>query len=298
MEGLKSPSKRKIDANRQNGKKGKGPVTVNGIAISRYNAVAHGIFAQAIIIPGREDREKQRDFDVLHHQLRDDLLPVGIQEEIIVEKMACLLWRQRRLLWAEAGEARRAEGVGVLAIYEPLSSPQSVDLQQGREEEIPSAWSKGTKTFVVLNQKLLAIRREVENTGQLSEASRSYLEITYGTDSSFFSTGKSATRSDQVNPKINMYKKNCQSDQSSGSQKETLLGDIDRLRETQDWELARHIKLLKDIETTRRSIPLGQSSETILRYDAALEKQYYRAMQMLKILQDERRARKSLSLNM
>src|SRR5258708_23813458 len=51
--------------------------------------------------------EPQSDFDSLLSGLRDDLRPEGMLEKILVEKLASLIWRQRRLLMAEGAEIRK-----------------------------------------------------------------------------------------------------------------------------------------------------------------------------------------------
>jgi hypothetical protein len=48
--------------------------------------------------------EPRPQFDALLRGLRHDLMPRGILEEILVEKLATNLWRYRRLLEAESGE--------------------------------------------------------------------------------------------------------------------------------------------------------------------------------------------------
>jgi hypothetical protein len=80
-----------------------GPRTPEGKDKSKYNAVKHGIFSKVILLKG----EPRMLFDALLDGLFNDLHPEGTLEEILVEKLAILLWRYRRLIVAEAknGEA-------------------------------------------------------------------------------------------------------------------------------------------------------------------------------------------------
>lgn len=80
-----------------------GPRTPEGKDKSKYNAVKHGIFSKVILLKG----EPRIVFDALVDGLFNDLHPKGTLEEILVEKLAILLWRYRRLIVAEAkiGEA-------------------------------------------------------------------------------------------------------------------------------------------------------------------------------------------------
>jgi hypothetical protein len=79
-----------------------GPRTPTGKDRSKRNALKHGIFSKTVLLKG----EPQSDFDSLLRGLRDDLRPEGMLEKILVEKLASLIWRQRRLLMAEGAEIR------------------------------------------------------------------------------------------------------------------------------------------------------------------------------------------------
>ena len=79
-----------------------GPRTPEGKDKSKYNAVKHGIFSKVILLKG----EPRIVFDALVDGLFNDLHPKGTLEEILVEKLAILLWRYRRLIVAEAKTER------------------------------------------------------------------------------------------------------------------------------------------------------------------------------------------------
>jgi hypothetical protein len=51
--------------------------------------------------------ESEKDLTSLVSGLRADLQPVGALEETLVEKLATLFWRYRRLIRAEAGEIEK-----------------------------------------------------------------------------------------------------------------------------------------------------------------------------------------------
>ena len=92
-------SEKQILANRRNAQKSTGPQTIKGKTASRNNAFKHGLLSTDVIIPG-EDPEI---FAYLTSQLDVELEPVGFQEAEIVERMAILMWRLRRLYRVEAG---------------------------------------------------------------------------------------------------------------------------------------------------------------------------------------------------
>lgn len=92
-------SKRQIEANRRNARNSKGPKTKKGKAVSRFNAVRHGLTAEEIVIPG----EVEQDFRQLHQRLITELDPKGVLETQIVERIAVAFWRLRRSSRIEAG---------------------------------------------------------------------------------------------------------------------------------------------------------------------------------------------------
>jgi hypothetical protein len=52
-----SASSRRIGANKQNAKKSTGPRTEQGKAVSRLNALQHGILSGELVLPGENSRE-------------------------------------------------------------------------------------------------------------------------------------------------------------------------------------------------------------------------------------------------
>jgi hypothetical protein len=81
-----------------------GPRTAQGKQRSKYNAVKHGIFA-AVVLPKSESRVQ---YESLLRGLLEDLCPHGRLEETLVEKLAMLLWRHRRLIRTEIAEIRNS----------------------------------------------------------------------------------------------------------------------------------------------------------------------------------------------
>lgn len=77
-----------------------GPQTELGKERSKHNALRHGIFSKVAVLKG----ESQAEFDALQKGLRGDCKPEGTLEELLVDKLAVLIWRFRRFLIAERAE--------------------------------------------------------------------------------------------------------------------------------------------------------------------------------------------------
>jgi hypothetical protein len=83
--------------------KATGPRTKRGKQKSSRNATKHGIFSDVALLKD----ESPSKFNSMLNGLRNDFRPVGELEQILVDKLASLLWRTRRVLIAEGAEIRR-----------------------------------------------------------------------------------------------------------------------------------------------------------------------------------------------
>ena len=88
-----------------------GPRTSIGKRRSSMNSLKHGMLSGHLILEG----ESRSDFDKLHHGLRCYFQPQGAMESHLVEHLATLMWRRRRVVAAETGMISRSPGfVGML----------------------------------------------------------------------------------------------------------------------------------------------------------------------------------------
>lgn len=85
--------------NRRNALKSTGPTTPEGRAVSRMNALRHGLTAKSVLLPD----ERAEDFVAFAEDLHADLDPVGALEEVLAERIVAAAWRLRRVLRVEAG---------------------------------------------------------------------------------------------------------------------------------------------------------------------------------------------------
>jgi len=91
-----SVSKKQLVANRQNAKKG-GVKTLEGKALTRLNALKHGLLSQEVLLAEESD-EALTD---LEQRLVSDLQPEGELERIMVDRIVSSMWRLKRTLKVE-----------------------------------------------------------------------------------------------------------------------------------------------------------------------------------------------------
>ncbi len=85
-------SETQVAANRENGKLG-GVKTEEGKAITRYNAVKHGLTAKLVVARG----ESPMAFNQLRDNLITELCPQGELEIMLVDRIAAFTWKLRRV---------------------------------------------------------------------------------------------------------------------------------------------------------------------------------------------------------
>lgn len=89
-------SEKQIEANRQNAKLG-GVKTDEGKAVSRYNALKHGILSEEVLLKG----ESGKALIELGRKLRTELKPETELELLLADRIVANTWRLKRALRGE-----------------------------------------------------------------------------------------------------------------------------------------------------------------------------------------------------
>jgi len=93
-------SDRQLEANRRNAAKSHGPITPEGRAAVRLNALKHGLTAAEIILPTTEDK---LEFEQFQAAFVEECQPVGPIEQVLVEDIVVNRWRMTRVRKMEPG---------------------------------------------------------------------------------------------------------------------------------------------------------------------------------------------------
>lgn len=103
-------SRRQIAANRRNAARSTGPRTPEGRAVSSVNAVRHGVLSNRFVA----EHENLSEFSALLDDLIAEFEPETALESLLIERLAILFWRERRLASAEAEQTdlQYLNGVG------------------------------------------------------------------------------------------------------------------------------------------------------------------------------------------
>lgn len=160
---------KKIEANRRNARQSTGPKTEAGKQASRFNAVTHGLLAKGVVITAGDYREDEQEFAQLLDDLREQFMPVGVAEDLEVQKIALCYWRTMRAVRYEHGAIRKR--TGALREREELRREERFDsaLRVGSDLE------QSSRGIHYLIDGLEEVKQEVLD-GTLPRESREWLE--------------------------------------------------------------------------------------------------------------------------
>lgn len=91
-------TERQRRANRRNAQRSTGPRTPAGRAVSSRNATRHGVLSAQVVVA---DGESAEEFNALREGLQQEFTPEGVVEATLVDQLAILIWRNRRLAASE-----------------------------------------------------------------------------------------------------------------------------------------------------------------------------------------------------
>jgi hypothetical protein len=278
----KTPSPKQIAANRRNAKKSTGPKTPQGRAVSKMNALKHGILSKEAVVRGRCIKEDDRELAALHQRLWEDLQPVGLLEEMLVDDIVTARWRRRRALKAEAGEIALNvdKGQWDRKFQNPL-----VDRQHWETHGDP-VYDMGNSylgSFIIEN-KLKQVRNAVEQEGELTEATVQF-SLFHG-DANMLSDDLGKLRSRfQQNPE------GLEPAALRARQKAEVLAYIDEKLNFISWhkpECEQNEEKQEEARQAAAVLPSIEVLDKIMRYETKLERQWHRAMNQLERLQRRR----------
>lgn len=275
---------KQADANRRNAAHSTGPVTESDKAIPSRNALKHGLLAKEIVIDGGEGAESQEEFDAVILDLKNQFDPQGPLEEMLVEKIEVSYWRLRRAHRYEVGIIRRDLGKAVARYYErdPFRQGETrrrddeVDAKVSEAQELQKAWQDDRNQFTKMHKAgkdLQEIYGWQDNWDAFYEEWLQDIEELE--DESPAGICRAANQAGWTDDKIWQAHIDLCTDQM-----EVQARAIQGLRQQkQDNQLA------LQVEKKIGCIPKPRDLERLLKYEGAIERQFYKAIDQLERLQ-------------
>ncbi len=269
----------------ENGKESRatGPRTLLGKQRSKHNATTHGIFSRVALLAG----ESQSEFDSLLEGLRRYFHPKGTLEEILVEKLARLIWRYRRLLTAEVAEIRI--GIAFPCRNKEHQSTRVVTIVETVDGQVHGNLMQAIVDPEILD-KCLGLLRElktgIDAGGFDTNRDSAILTKLYGNEAN-----KKGRLTLNGKYRIGLSKANCSEEerQKNGSAspeqcERDFLGELDE--EIRRLERYKSIESERGrLEALRQYVPDSSQPDRLLRYEAHLERCIDRTLSQLERLQ-------------
>lgn len=97
--------------------------------VVRFNALKHGILSRYTVL----SHESHADYESLVNSLMDEHLPAGATEQHLIEELASVIWRKRRVLQAEGASIN--QGLKVSARNAKTVIPAAAPFEMGLSGE-------------------------------------------------------------------------------------------------------------------------------------------------------------------
>ncbi len=273
-------TQKQLEANQKNAQESTGPKTTEGKTVAKLNAVKHGILSEAVLITKGEGEERREVYQRLYHGLREYFQPEGAMEEALVEQIAVTLWRKRRVLRFELGCLRKQ-----LDAYQEAAKGSEDD-----EDDFP------------LRKHKTAYKRLVETQGRLAhnQQEKKYLQEDYDImsdeevenwEDSYFRLAEKKGFEAEEPLKVRDWLK------EQGLSEDQIRQELIQVHEELIQAARAEIKALEPqaaLELERMallgSVPaFGPDLDKIIRYEASLDRQLYKAITQLERLQRRRK---------
>jgi hypothetical protein len=266
LQGLRTVSERKLKANRENAKKSTGPKTAKGKGFSRKNALKYGLFVRHAT-DFEALSEDPQEYEKLLNGLREQYQPVGMAEEIEVERIAICYWKLKR--------AWRYENAVNLAARRDF-----VRAELDYQEEYCKEKDKQEEALLV---ELQSAKKEIEDKGEVSPELKQRM---FGMMPGFEALWSELEKRFQQLIQEPAIAKMARRLKSLGHSRDTYVVTIATFlheplrqrREINVWETA----------IGRYAIPDDEALDKILRYEAAVNRDLGRALDRLERLQRRR----------
>jgi len=282
----KTMTPKQLDANRRNARRSTGPRTPAGKAVSRQNAMKHGLLAKDLVVASEDFRgESSRDFRRLRRDFHQAWNPADRVEAELVDQMVVARWRGQRVRRVETAEAtlnvmRKEQGQRLSVGRDPSQLARQLAPQKFL------LWLSNTTDGLWLTRsELQDCRERVEAAGALAEETLAALRRELHAAHPVVRKLQGLFDARQQAP--------------SGSERESRRAEhraaVLALLDTELESLERrvHAGISRDVreehqELTAALLPHRERLDLLMRYEAACERQFYQAMHQLERLQRRR----------
>jgi len=282
-------SKKQLEANKKNAQKG-GVNTSEGKAIVKYNALKHGLLAKEVVITIGEGAKNPEEFDAFLEALQTQLVPAGTLEEMLVEKIAVAYWRLRRAYKYEVGLIRKEldtatddyySGETASSGYKEQKTDYEIEQEIEENKGAIESWTQDKRDFNKMRKKNKPLEDIYNWEGNWEQL---YYKVSEIVPEDAMDSDEEWTK--QLREFLN--KKASWSDEQIWEAHIELCDEKinDHKKEIADLEKQKQQNKLK-LQVIKKlgNIPSKDELDRLLRYEGAIERQLYKALNQLERLQ-------------
>jgi CRISPR/Cas system-associated endonuclease Cas1 len=277
-------SEKQLEANKKNAPKG-GVKIPEGKAIIKYNALKHGLLAKEAVVTVGDGAENPDEFNALLDDLKTQLAPEGTLEEMLVEKIAVSYWRLRRAYRYEVGRIRDELDNANEDFYNNTTwdghklnkTDEEIEQEIKQEQEQIEEWEKDKKQLTKMHKDGKSLEDIYKWEGNWEWLFDKYSYLFPDDEQEWTPKG------------VREYLNN--KDWSDEDIWQTLIEICDEKVKEYTEEIT-NLKKQKEknrfkLQVIRKlgSIPSKDELNRLLRYEGAIERQLYKAMNQLERLQ-------------
>jgi len=261
-----------------------GPRTSQGKERSKFNARKHGLFSKAVLLQD----ESRAEYDALLNGLMENLQPQGKLEIVLVENLATLLWRKRRLIQVETAEIEKAQFLNWdLALQNKVDELEYAQLKGASDAKL----GRSNPLLLIRNaMEILNIHRLLFMAGdsQSGDAVRRTLKSIYG----YQDGGPEPYGWRQMSLTLSKLLTSAEQGKENSEDPPDVKQIVDKAICQEILRLAKLHDDAAKVETLRREhnvagarVPSQEVSDRLLRYEAHLSREFDRSLAQLERLQ-------------
>jgi hypothetical protein len=311
----KPTSQKKTEANRRNASRSTGPRTARGKKTVSQNALKHGLLAREVVIRSGSGKEDGEEFQDLLERFRADYEPVGVTEEMLVERIATCWWRLARALRAENGEIcgkldsamsnhfdRLFNDLSFTKFSLAISQPQifsvmSKEIEQKvisdenllRVQKFAIELRKNEFGLLYLHRILEQVKKEISEKGKIPPSLRKLFIVAFAPCEYDFVIGCLNLIDNGEGVPNNVVQESAEQGKRSVGGAIQAIEDRLVLLTVQRRNKAESFLTEEEAERRTLSIPSEEATHKLLRYENHIERELYRAMDQLERIQRRRR---------
>ncbi len=267
-------SKKQLKANRENAKKG-GVKTEAGKEITKYNALKHGLLAKEIVVDAGDGAENHDEFQALISDLVEQFKPEGTIEEILVEKIAASYWCLIRCHRYEVGLIRSELDTVNDKFYDCHSTDEQIDENLRKTESEIKSWQGDKKVLIKMREKGTDLKEIYGWQGNWEWLADKNSHLVRGIDGQPVSIRTALNRAEWSDDKIWQAHIELCDERTTALKK-----DIEQLNRDK-----RENKLSLQVKKKLACIPARDELGRLLKYETAIERQLYKALNQLERMQ-------------